>query len=178
MTGHAYYEAMLVCADELSLTERLRLEAHLAGCAACRGLEALYAENRARLRAMAQVRPPEELRAAVLAAAESSRPAFGGIALMLPFAIVPLSLALVGLGLSYGPIAWLSIALGLVACIAVTGWYVERRRARAQELPLVPESGLGLADLARAVGWDTVGIAIGIGLIALIVLTMSMLGGH
>jgi hypothetical protein len=178
MIGHAQYEAMLVCRDELTLAERIRLEAHLAGCAACRGLEAIYAENRDRLRTMTQVRPPEELRAAILAAAESTRPVFGGMALFLPFLIVPLSLALVGLGITYGRIAWLGICLGLFGFIVVTAWWIERRMTRAQEMPEVREPGRGFRELARAVGWDTLGIAIGFGLIGLFLLAMRMSGGH
>lgn len=178
MSGHAYFESMLVCADELTLAERVRLEAHLAGCAACRGLASIYAENRERLRAVAQVRPPEELRAAVLAAAETTRPVVRSIALFLPFAIVPIAPALIWLGLTYGPMAWLGNILGLVACVVATGWYEERRQARARELPLVREPGTGLKDICRAIGWDTLGVIIGVGVIVLIVLGAAHIGGQ
>ena len=178
MNAHAQFEAMLVCPDELSLAERMGLEAHLAGCAACRSLEAIYAENRARLRAMAQVRPPEELRAAILAAAESSRPIFGGMAMLLPFGIIPLALLLLYVGITFGWIAWLAIILGLVVFTVGTAWFADRRASRSQELPLEFEPGSGLREMARAIGWDTIGIGLGMGLIVLLVLAATQLGGH
>lgn len=178
MSGHAHYEAMLVCADELTLAERVRLEAHLAGCAACRGLEAIYAENRERLRGIAQARPPEEFRAAVLAAAESSRSVAGGVALLLPFTIIPVTLVLIALGVTYGAVAWIPIGLGLVAGTIATGWWIDRRQRQVLELPLVRESGTGLRDLARAVGWDTLGAVVGLGLLGLLLLVPALLGGH
>jgi hypothetical protein len=178
MTPHTHFEGMLVCPGELSPAERLRLDAHLAGCAACRRLEEIVAENRARLRAAAQVRPPEELRAAVLSAAECTRPVLSGLALLLPFAIPLLPLVLAGLVIAYGPLAWLAIGSGMVVFTTATAWFGYRRERRCLEIPLVPEPGLGLAELARDIGRDAAGIAVGLTLMGALLLAASLNWAH
>lgn len=54
---------------ELSAADRARVEAHLSGCADCRELRDLMAENRDALAAFPEVEPPPALRARLAAAA-------------------------------------------------------------------------------------------------------------
>jgi anti-sigma factor RsiW len=164
---------MLLCRDELSLAEQLRLDRHTAVCATCEMLEAIYAENRARLRAMAQMRPPEELKAAVIAAADTSRPILGGMALFLPFCIIPVTFILIALAIAYGPLAWAGIGGGLFAYAALTTWYVQRREAAA-EMPKDREDSSSFRGALAAIVRDTVGTLLGF-LLLLLALSLVFL---
>src|SRR5437588_1942267 len=100
---HQQMQAMLAAGGELTVNDQVFLSRHLESCGDCRRLADLLAENRLRLRSLAQTRPPAELRSAVVSAAEGSQEALTSWApVALAFLIVPATLIAIAVMIAFG----------------------------------------------------------------------------
>lgn len=176
MIRHEQFRTMLVWQDELSPVERATLNRHLADCSDCRGHALLYAENRARLRALAQLRPPPELREAVIDAVEDAEIGFYFPAI-LSFVTLPLSLLAAGAVLIYGTVASLWLIVGVLLLAALVTWQGYRREAVA-ELPLERDPAGRVLPFLRLLAFDLLGVAAGVALVTLLLVVLLDVTGH
>jgi len=176
MIRHEQFRTMLVWQDELSPIDRAKLNRHLADCSDCRGVALLYAENRARLRALAQLRPPPELREAVIDAVEDAEIGFYFPAI-LSFVTLPLSLLAAGVVLIYGSVASLWLIIGVLLLAGLVTWQGYRREAVA-ELPLERDPARRLLPLLRLLAFDLLGVAAGVALLALLLVVLLAFMGR
>lgn len=176
MIRHEQFRTMLVWQDELSPVERATLNRHLADCSDCRGHALLYAENRARLRALAQLRPPSELREAVIDAVEDAEIGFYFPAI-LSFVTLPLSLLAAGAVLIYGAMASLWLIVGVLLLAALVTWQGYRREAVA-ELPLERDPAGRVLPFLRLLAFDLLGVVAGVALVTLLLVVLLDFTGH
>ncbi len=174
MIRHDQFRTMLVWQDELSPVERATLNRHLADCSDCRGVALLYAENRARLRALAQLRPPPELREAVIDAVEDAQIGFY-LPTFLSFFTLPLSLLAAGAVLIYGASLW--IIVGVLLLAGLVTWQGYRREAAA-EMPLDRDPAGRVLPLLRLLAFDLLGVAAGVALVTLLLVVVLDFTGH
>ncbi len=176
MIRHEQFRTMLVWQDELSPVEQATLNRHLADCSDCRGLALLYAENRARLRTLAQLRPPPELREAIIDAVEDAELGFY-LPAFLSFVSLPLSLLAAGAVLIYGAVACLWLIVGVLLLAGLVTWQGYRREAAA-ELPLERDPAESVLPLLRLLAFDLLGVAAGMALVALLMVVLLASTGH
>ncbi len=176
MIRHEHFRTMLVWQDELSSVEQAKLNRHLADCSDCRGVAVLYAENRARLRALAQVRPPAELREAITDAVEGAEIGFY-LPAILSFFTLPLSLLAAGMVLIYGIAACLWLIAGVLLLAGTVTWQGYRREV-AMEWPLERDPAGRLFPLVRLLAFDLLGVVAGMVLLALLLSVLLAFTGH
>jgi len=176
MIRHKQFRTMLVWQDELSPVEQATLNRHLADCSDCRGVALLYAENRARLRVLAQLRPPPELRQAVIDAVEDAEIGFY-LPAFLPFFTLPLSLLAAGAALIDGVMTSLWLIVGVLLLAGLVTWQGYRREAVA-ELPLERDAAEGMLPLLRLLAFDLLGVAAGVALVTLLLVVLLDVTGH
>jgi len=176
---HEQFRTMVAWRDELSPAEQALLGRHLTGCPECRRAARLYAEVSERLRLLGRLRPPGELRQAVLSATEESEAAIFTYGLYLfALCIVPLSFVTVALLLAYGVVAWLGPVAALAVLGCLTTWQMHRREARV-DLPDRTEREIRWGRLAQSIAVDAAEVAIGALLFAGVVLLLAfLLGAH
>jgi predicted anti-sigma-YlaC factor YlaD len=175
---HERFRTMLSWPDELTVADRVELEGHLAGCSPCRQAASMYQENRERLRALAQIRPPEELRAAVLKATDQSHETAVLYApLVLPMFILPITWVAIGAMIGYGIAGVAGVVVGILLFSALTYWHVQRREgAGSSAYPESTTSGKGLLLMLLA---DAVGALLGGLIFALVIMLLLFAsGGH
>jgi hypothetical protein len=162
MIAHAHFRRMLTCPTELSLTEQVRLSRHLDSCVDCRSAAALMIENRSQLRSLGRLRPPPELREAILAAADRSQEVASQLLpIVFAFLIVPLSLISIALVMNYGWTAVAGLSAFVVLFAAATAWHAERIGG-VSERPLRPERSSPVPALIRTLAVDVGGMVGGI----------------
>lgn len=176
MIRHKQFRTMLVWQDELSPVEQATLNRHLADCSDCRGVALLYAENRARLRVLAQLRPPPELRQAVIDAVEDAEIGFY-LPAFLSFFTLPLSLLAAGAVLIDGAMASLWLIVGVLLLAGLVTWQGYRREAVA-EMPLERDAAEGMLPLLRLLAFDLLGVAAGVALVTLLLVVLLAVTGH
>ena len=178
MIRHDHFKSMLFYSEELSIADQADLSRHLDGCSDCRDQAAVIAENRERLRSLVRVRPPEELRTAVLNAADRSQDAVGFyLPAVFGLLIVPIVLLTGAAILTFGSSAVWVLGACLFAFGAVTTWYVERRDAFS-DLPR-PDAPHWLSwSFGRIIAVDLLGTLLGVSVFVGIVLLLVVLGGH
>jgi hypothetical protein len=158
---------LLVCPSELSLGEQASLNRHLHECAECRGLAALYAGNRSRLRSLMLTRPPERLREAVVVATEESRCALASSApILFAFLIIPLTLVALGVVITLGAPGLLAVLGGSTAICVLTVWHVQWSE-RGMEMPLERARWNPLTDVSR-LAIDIIGLLLGLLILGLV----------
>lgn len=168
---------MLLWPDELTWPDRVRLDRHLERCADCRLAASRYADNRARLLLLAQLRPPEELRIAVSEVAARSQEALAFyLPLAFAFLAVPLSLLIVALLFAYRLPALLGLLTGIGLLSLLTVWRT-RRGVLTQEQPTERDVESICQVLLRGLLPDLAGTAIGALLAVALFALLAFLSG-
>jgi hypothetical protein len=139
--------------------------------------ETLLEENRRLLRGLSGLRPPDDLRRAVLTAAEESEAAAQTVGpLILPFLIMPAILAVWVALVVFGMAAWIGLVAVLLGIAAVSA-AGEADRGMVEHSADVEPLGAALAHLARGVALDVAGIAAGAVLLLALVVALFYAAG-
>jgi predicted anti-sigma-YlaC factor YlaD len=174
MIGHSRYRTRLPWRHQLTLREEVDLTNHLNGCAECRSLDDLIAENRQRLRALRGLRPPEDLRRAVLQAAERSGDAGRTYAfLLLPLLLMPAILTTIILLFVYGLTAIVSLVVVLGCWAGATEFARSKRReaASADDRQSYKE---GLRAMVNLIAADLAGTVAGTAVLLVLMVGMTL----
>jgi anti-sigma factor RsiW len=168
---------MLVWPRELSPRERLQLERHLAACPDCRETEVMVAENRDQLRTLTRLRPPHDIRGALLEAADASHDAVSLYApIVFAFLIIPITLIALGLMAAYGWVAVVGVLSLLLAFAGATVVHGERVGG-GDGTPTISRDALPWRELGRNIALDAAGVAAGCVVIALLLLVLAVVSG-
>jgi hypothetical protein len=177
MIRHERFQMMLVWPRELSPRERLQLERHLAACPDCRETEVMVAENRDQLRALTRLRPPQDIRGALLEASDASHDVVSLYApIAFAFLIIPITLIALGLMAAYGWVAVVGVLSLLLAFAGATVLHSERVGG-GDGTPTMSRDTLPWRELGRNIALDAAGVAAGCVVIALLLLVLAVVSG-
>lgn len=174
MIGHSRYRARLPWRHQLPLREEVDLIHHLNGCAECRSLDNLIAENRHRLHALRGLRPPEDLRRAVLQAAERSGDAGRTYAfLLLPLLLMPAILTAIILLFVYGFTALVSFVV-VLGCWAAASEFARSKQREAASPDDRQSCKEGLRAMANLIAADLAGTVAGTAVLLALMVGMTL----
>lgn len=177
MIRHERFQLMLAWPRELSMRERLQLDRHLATCADCRESATVVSENRDSLRGLVSLRPPPEVRTALLEAVDASHEAaslYGPV--LLPFLIMPMTFIAVGLMLVYGWVGVAGVLLLLLFVALGTAMHAEHVGG-SDSRPFSSQEGIPWREFGRSAVLDAFGVLIGGVVIVLLFLLLAVLSG-
>jgi predicted anti-sigma-YlaC factor YlaD len=177
MIRHERFQMMVVWPRELSPRERVQLDRHLQSCPDCRETELMVAENRDQLRTLARLRPPQDIRGALLEAADASHDAaslYGPV--ILAFLILPMTWLALGLILIYGWIAVVGVIALLLAFGCATAIHGERVGG-GDGMSIMSEDAIPWRELGRSIALDAAGVIAGGMVVGVLLLVLAALSG-
>jgi Putative zinc-finger len=177
MIRHERFQMMLVWSRELSPRERVQLDRHLQACADCRETELMVAENRDQLRALTRLRPSQDIRGALLEAADASHDAvslYGPV--ILAFLILPMTWTALGLVLIYGWIGVVGVSAVLLAFGCATIIHGERVGS-GYGTPATSVHAIPWRELGRSIALDAAGVTVGVAVVGGLLLVLAAVSG-
>lgn len=177
MIRHERFQLMVMWPRELSPRERVQLDHHLRTCPDCRATEMMVAENRAHLRTLTRLRPPQDIRGALLEAADASHDAVSLYApVVFAFLIIPITWIAFALMLTYGWIAVVGVLTLLLAFGCATVLHGERVGS-GHGTSVISSDAIPWAELGRSIALDAAGVVAGVAIVGLLLLVLAAVSG-